>query len=205
MSSLIIKSKNSMMMGANCYMVSDGENYIIIDPAVNYEIMKKMAVGNLVGVLITHGHFDHIDELASYLHLSNIKIYAHKNCMEKLISPVKNCSKLMGNDLKFTLDERFVTIKDGDILDILKTNIAVLETKGHTNCSVTYIIADNMFTGDFLFKGAIGRTDLYSGDNGVMEKSLKMIKNILENYVVYPGHGPNTTLNDEKRNNMYLL
>ena len=76
---------SSKIMGANCYLVSDGVNSIVIDPCVNYNVIRKFVKGSLKGVFITHGHFDHIECLDSYLKENdNLLIYLHKNCVRKL-------------------------------------------------------------------------------------------------------------------------
>jgi len=201
---LYVKSKSSISMGANCYLVGNDESYIIIDPIIKYSVMNSLCKGKIKAVLITHGHFDHFEELESYLENSDVKIYGHKNAKEKLENPVKNCSRLLNRNLSIKCGERFTEIKDNDELVFGDIKVRVMETKGHTDCCVTYIIEDNMFTGDFIFKGSIGRTDLYSGNNNVMKDNLEKFKLIKNDYVIYPGHGDSTTIKNELESNMYL-
>ena len=191
-------------MGTNCYVVSDGEKYIVIDPSVRYEKMDALCEGKICGVLLTHGHFDHIEQLRSYLDNTDVYVYGHLNCLEKLENPELNCSSFFGNELKFNVSKRFLEVKDNDELNIFSYPIKVNENLGHTNCSVSYTILENIFTGDFVFKGSIGRTDLPTGSNLIMRRSLEKFKLINEDYNIYPGHGDNTKLYIEKNRNPYL-
>lgn len=157
---------------ANCYILSKNNKCIVIDPGDEYEKIKPYLDNKeIVGVLITHSHPDHIGALKNF---DKSKIYSHTNLKEgiKIINP-------------FTFE--------------------VIFTPGHTKDSVTYYFKkDNiMFTGDFIFKGSIGRMDLPTGNSQEMKKSLKKIKEY-PNVIIYPGHGEKTTLNIEKENNIYF-
>lgn len=196
--------RESLSMGTNCYGVSDGESYIIIDPAVSYKKMDEICNGKIVGVLITHGHFDHIEELQSYLDNTCVKIYGHINCLEKLQNSMLNCSGYFGDELVFNCKDRFVPVSDGECIKLLNEDIKVLENFGHTNCCISFIIDNNMFCGDFIFAFSIGRTDLPTASNEQMRDSLDVIKKYKVDYLIYPGHGNKTTLNIEKNRNPYL-
>lgn len=199
-----IVPKPSYNMGTNCYGVSDGEKYVIIDPAVNYNEMDQLCDGVIAGILITHGHFDHIEELQSYLDNTDIYIYGHKNALKKLQNSLLNCSCYFGNELLFACEERYICVEESENIKILGENIKVLENFGHTNCSLSYIIGENMFCGDFIFAGSIGRTDLPTASYQQMKESLQVLKECDQDYTLYPGHGPNTTINIEKKRNPYL-
>lgn len=196
--------RQSHSMGTNCYGISDGEKYIVIDPAVEYNTMDSLCEGKITAVLITHGHFDHIEKLQSYLDDTNVKVYGAKNCLEKLKNSLLNCSSYFGDDLLFDCDDRFIVVNDEDNLRLLEEEIKVLENFGHTNCSVSFVIQNNMFCGDFVFAGSIGRTDLPTASNVQMKESIKNIKNLSDNYTLYPGHGIKTTLETEKNRNPYF-
>ena len=201
---LRVNVKQSYSMGTNCYLVSNDDGYIVIDPAVDYNVVDEMTSGSLQAVLITHGHFDHVEKLQSYLDNSDVKIYGHKECLEKLQNPMTNCSAYFGDEIMFDLSDRFVAVCDNEELEIVGLKVKVRENSGHTNCSVSYIIDDAMFSGDFIFNGSIGRTDLPTGSNERMKESLSKIINIDDDYVIYPGHGNQTTLYIEKKRNPYL-
>ncbi len=195
-------------MEANCYLVEwyfNGELcYIIIDPCVDYKIMKSLSKGKIKGVLITHGHFDHFEKLQGYLENSDVEIYMSYYGKEKLEDSVKNCSKMMGNDLSFIVNDRFKFVRNSDAINICGKMINIIENSGHSSCSISFIIDDMMFSGDFIFKGSIGRYDLFSASEKEMKKSLEKFKLNKNNYVIYPGHGESTTFDEEIKNNRYL-
>ncbi len=83
--------------------------------------------------------------------------------------------------------------------------VEVLATPGHTPESVCYIVGENIFSGDTLFKGGIGRTDLEGGDFGQIQKSLKRLMQFPDHFKVFPGHGPETTIGKERQDNPFLL
>lgn len=156
---------------ANCYILEKSGKIIVIDPGDEYDkIVSKINNREVVKVLITHYHQDHIGAL--------------NNFKQNLI-------------LKKP--------KEG-IYHFGLFSFEVIFTKGHTDDSVTYYFKDEkiMFTGDFLFKETIGRTDMPSGNPEAMQKSLKKIKSYPGDIQIYPGHGPATTLKYEKENNYFL-
>ena len=204
---MIVKRYISNLFDANCYLVSDGINAIIIDPCVSYEqIFKKNENSKLVAVFITHGHFDHILKLETYLKLEGIKFFLHKRCYDKLIDPKKNLSIYLEKEIKFEIPaNQLEFVNENTTLNLLSSPISVIETPGHSDCSILIAIEDNLFTGDTLFKGAIGRTDLYSANLSKMNESLNKIKQLKTNYRVFPGHDDETYLQEEILYNPYLL
>lgn len=192
--------------GANCYFVHNNKQSIIIDPSVSLEIIKReLGTNKLVGVLLTHGHFDHILGLEEVLDFYQVPLYLHSQAIEKIGDAKKNYSLLTGQKIALNLENYSVkTIKQSDELLIFDLPIKVYETPGHTNCSVCYLIDDNLFTGDTLFKGTVGRTDLYSGSQEILLNSLELLKSFPDNITVFPGHEEQTTILDEKLYNRYL-
>lgn len=150
----------------NCYILSIKNKCMIIDPGDEYNKIKKV-IGNkkIVGIIVTHYHFDHIGALN----------YFDKN----LILDINN------------LEEKEYYIED--------FNFQIIYTPGHKEDLITiYFKKENlMFTGDFIFKGAIGRTDLEGGNPLKMKDSLNKMKKYNKNIVVYPGHGDITKLGNE--------
>jgi glyoxylase-like metal-dependent hydrolase (beta-lactamase superfamily II) len=200
-----IEKVTDRRMGANCYLVSDGSRAIIIDSTA--DLRKTMAEKklDLVGVFITHGHFDHLGMLNIYAQSDNVLFYMHKKGYEKLQDPLKNCSVYFDKQFAYDLNpNRTVFVHDGETLSLLRTPITVFGTPGHTDCSICIAIEENLFTGDTLFQGSVGRTDLYSSDEVKMLESVNRLKNLKINYRIFPGHGEETMLEYEKTNNPFL-
>ena len=144
----------------NCYIVTKEDKTIIIDPgAESKRIIEFCKNKNVVGVLITHHHFDHVGALRDV--------------------------------------ENHFGIKEGN--EIPGINYEIIETPGHASDLKTYYFKEDkvMFTGDFLFRGTIGRTDLPTSSNEDMKESLEKIKKYPGNTKIYPGHGKSTVLGDE--------
>ena len=204
---------------SNCYVVNfnneDDESIsIIIDPSVPYRYLKKDIKGKLKAIILTHGHYDHFSELESCLENNkDVPIYLHKNALNKLNDPYGNCSQMFG--VNYTIDKnKYNFIYTNDKIELEYSNgkkeeLLVFNTPGHTNCSITIMYENYLFTGDFLFNNSIGRTDLYSGNPVEMKKSLEWIKGLMkydskDNYFIYPGHEEETNLIDELKYNYYL-
>lgn len=194
---------------ANCYSISFPSFMVIVDPCVSYHTVKSKCQDfkEIKMVFITHGHFDHFLELQSYLDNTDALIYLHKNALEKLASPVKNCSKLCGYDLFFdlnTIKDRIKTVDNDFTFEGIE--FACAYWPGHSNCCISLKYDEFMFVGDFIFKGSIGRTDLYSSDSVAMNLSLKRFKELkLGNFFICPGHGKTSEFAMEMKNNPYLL
>lgn len=206
------------LIESNMYVVKSENATIIIDPSTSYSVVSKYLDGKLDAIFLTHCHYDHFNRLMTYLTSplndpntnllkKKIPIYLHPNAKKKLTSPVANCSKMFNEDFCDPLtDQNVIEIKES-IINIKDMAIQVVETFGHTNCSLTYIIDENMFTGDFLFNMTIGRTDLATGNNVMMGLSLEWVKNLSKkgiNYTIYPGHNDYTTLLEEMKFNRFL-
>ena len=156
----------------NCYFLSNNNKCLIIDPSDNGNVILN-AIENkeLLGILITHRHPDHIGALDYILNKTNTKV--------------------------LDLEEGFH--------DVGPFKFQVINTPGHTPDSKTfYFYEENiMFTGDFIFRDTIGRTDLPGGDMDVMYESINNIKKF-NDCKIMPGHGESTTLNYEKENNIFF-
>lgn len=194
-----IKNLNFDENMSNCYLVNILDKTYLIDASVKPSFIKQYTK-KLDGVLITHGHVDHICCVKEIKDAFNCKVYCHKNAIEKIENNKLNYASAFGIYKDLKLDEYCVVKEGSKIDDIFK----VIETPGHTNCSVCYIVSDVMFSGDMLFNGSIGRTDLYSGSNKEMRNSIIKLSRIEGDYEVYPGHGEKTRLGIEKRNNPYF-
>lgn len=219
-------------LGTNCYIVPAGKTTltgmtspddggtadtgtdaaVIIDPADDPElILAKTAEMGLVPawILLTHGHFDHTGGVAFIKKKTGAKVYIHGSDKEMLSDPVKSLS-FFTPDRGFEKSEADEEVNDGDKLTLGDLTFEVLHTPGHTEGSVCYLLTDPgtgkkyMFSGDTLFRDSIGRSDTYSGSGAKIMRSLKKLSALPDDYIVLPGHGPDTKLSVEKKYNPFL-
>ena len=198
-------------MGTNCYVLGNSETKeaYVFDPGAEPEAVLRLLQQEelkLCGVILTHGHFDHIlavDELIAEVG-EDLPVYA--NIEEKPVfenSSYSLCS-MVGASSMF-VPNHFV--KDGDVLEICGTKVKCIHTPGHTCGGMCYYVEYKgwLIAGDTLFQGSIGRTDFPTGSYKVLSESIKTKIYTLPDYVtVFPGHGPSTTVGEEKTSNMFV-
>ena len=178
----IIREKNA---ASCCVLDPGGEGKKVLEYLKNHDL-------TLDAVLLTHGHFDHVGAVRELAEATGCKVYL---CPEDLTMPEKyTAGKLCYTD----------TYGEGDVLHFAGLTIRVLHTPGHTPGSVCLIAEDSMFSGDTLFAGSCGRTDLPGGDHGAILASLRRLDGLEEDYTVYPGHSGSTTLSREKQYNPFI-
>ena len=190
----------AMALGAyqtNCYIIHEesSKTCCVIDPGYDADrILDKLdALGlTLEAVLLTHGHFDHVGAVKDLAAETQCDVYLHS---EDLTMP----PMMTAGALYYTK-----TYAEGSLLKLAGLEISVLHTPGHTPGSVCLLADNSIFSGDTLFQGSCGRTDLPGGDWATITKSLARLANLEGNFWVYPGHGPSTTLRDEKKYNPYM-
>ena len=212
-----------MVMGVcqtNCYFLyREGEHEaIVVDPADQgakiYDALRKNGF-HIVGILLTHGHFDHIwgldalrdaaNAAAEAEGLESVKAYACENERELLRNVRMNVSEQAGRACAVHAD---VYVKDGDEIALAGMKCRVIATPGHTAGGVCYYFEDAkiLVSGDTLFEGSVGRTDFPTGSMGTLVRSIKEKLFVLpEDTRVYPGHGDSTTIGHEKENNPFCV
>ena len=193
-------------LGTNCYIVDCGNNQVIaIDiggtPKKVLNILKTQNL-NLKAILLTHGHYDHVAGVESVRQATGAEVYIHEKDAIMLESGKANLAYQLSSEI-YQPVQKYQVAQDGDILEIGNLEIQVMHTPGHTAGSVCYIIGNQMFCGDTIFKGSIGRTDL-GGNVSDMKKSLQKIARLEQDYELYPGHFYASTLAVEKKQNPYL-
>jgi hydroxyacylglutathione hydrolase len=205
---------------ANCYLVAPapGEECVIIDPGQDAEpgIDELLARYQLKpsAVLLTHGHIDHMWSVAPVCGARDIPAYIHPDDREMLADPAKGLSLLAQQQflggMTFSEPDDVRALSDGAVITLAGLDFTIGHTPGHTQGSVTFRSAldepalDALFTGDTLFAGSIGRTDLPGGDHAAMLRSLARTLTLPDQTIVLPGHGPQTTIGDERRTNPFL-
>lgn len=197
-------------VGTNCYIVRKEETgeCFVTDPAVcPPELVSHIRSEGVTvkAVLLTHGHFDHIMGLDDLLKEFPVLVYAHESERELLESAELNSSLgMFGRPYTFSGAEY---VSDEQILRIAGFEIRVIHTPGHTAGGCCYHIPEEnvLFSGDTLFRGSVGRTDLPTGSMGELVRSVREKLLVLpEETRVYPGHMEETTIGYEKRYNPFL-
>ena len=188
----------------NCYILFSNEEAIIIDPAAEAEkIIKAIEDNNLkpTKILLTHAHPDHFGALDEVRNHFGIEAYISKNDEEMLERRSKELNRMLGINSYLKAEHYY---SEGDIINFSGGDIRVLETPGHTPGGVCLLIDDILISGDTLFYGSIGRTDLPGGDYDTLMSSLKKLTNLNDNILVLPGHGQETQIGFEKIYNPFL-
>ncbi len=192
----------------NCYLLADRQTKetAIIDPGAEGEkILAQLSKLDLHPKIIinTHGHYDHIAADLTISRLTGLPIHIHERESQLISDSEANLSMLFGKSLS---NLPLVTLSDGEIISLGKLEIKILLTPGHTPGSISLTVKENVFCGDLIFAGSIGRTDLPGGSQSQLMQSIKeKILCLPDNYALYPGHGPATTVGQERKTNPHLL
>ncbi|MBN1858735.1 MBL fold metallo-hydrolase [Candidatus Bipolaricaulota bacterium] len=176
-------------LATNCYVVSDGTRTIVIDPAEDAAELHALIDGRAVHLVInTHGHFDHVGGNWA-IDPSGTRICIHRDDVPWV-------------DQAYPGHPSFVRfLAEGDVPI---PSLRVLHLPGHSRGSIALVGGGAIFCGDVLFAGSIGRTDLPGGSWDRLRQSLRRLISLPGDYVVYPGHGPQTTLSIERKTNPFL-
>lgn len=183
---------------SNCYIVHNGNEAFVVDPSISEKkIIKALDERSLKlkGILLTHGHFDHIWRAQELRNETGAPLYVHEFDDEMLIDADKNAYRTFtGND--FTIEKADALLHEGDVLYLGDEKITVLHTPGHTKGSVCYDTGDSLLSGDTIFAEGFGRCDLHGGDMSALKLSIQRLSEIAknENRCLYSGHGERSTL-----------
>lgn len=189
-------------VSTNTYLLIEDDKYLIIDPSGKAENIIKHINGKVLAILLTHGHFDHIKAVDDLYDMYQCPIYLNEGDND-LVDPISSKKTNAYFGMHGSISRPITNISEGHY-EIGPFSFDVMETPGHTQGSIIYIFDDNIFTGDTLFKGSIGRTDLYGGNFSQLKQSLRVFNNFKHDYNIYPGHDEATTLERELKSNPYL-
>lgn len=193
----------------NCYFLKNKETgeLLIVDPGDAADMIERKVSemqGKPVGILLTHGHFDHIMAADEVRKKYNIPIYASEKEEMTLLNPKVNLS-VFGHG-SCTLDAD-VYLKDLQVVELAGFSVQMIETPGHTVGSCCYYLKEEgvLFSGDTVFQGSVGRTDFPEGSTAAIVRSLhRLLDTLPDETEVYPGHDASTTIGYEKRYNPFV-
>ncbi|GAB2615803.1 hydrolase [Paractinoplanes abujensis] len=221
---MLVTGVEAQAFGTNCYVVAagPGEQCLIVDPGIGVldrldEVLAEHRLSP-AAVLLTHGHLDHTFSVAPVCGARGITAYVHPADLEMLADPAKGLSmdltQLFGGRLPYSEPEDVAELTDGATLTLAGLEVTVDHAPGHTGGSVLFRLPGTgsefeaeqvCLSGDVLFAGSIGRTDLPGGSTETMMTSLReKILPLADDTVVLPGHGPATTIGRERAQNPYL-
>ena len=179
----------------NTYIVENAGNCVIIDPGYEPETILRFLQKNSLtaeAIFLTHGHFDHVGAVNGLVETLSCPVYIHE--AELSLPPMWTAGPLYHTH----------TYGESDRINAAGLSFKILHTPGHTPGSVCLIVDSTMFSGDTLFAGSCGRTDLPGGDWATLRRSLMRLAQMENDLTVYPGHGESTFLAQEKRYNPYM-
>ena len=187
---------------ANTYLLLRDGTALIIDPANDVRIMNKYLNNiKILGVFLTHGHYDHFKALPDLLKLdNNLTVYLNKRALQKLADKELSCAIYFNSNLEIKLNN-YQEVVDNQIINLGNFTIKCLSLPGHTSCSMGYIIDNNFFVGDAIFSDGIGRYDLATASYVSTLNSLKRIKSLNQDLHVYSGHGEDFILKNSSYKN----
>ncbi|REH84099.1 MBL fold metallo-hydrolase [Staphylococcus felis] len=192
-------------VSTNTYFIENEHELLLVDPSADVDkIIDKIKAINkpLVGILLTHAHFDHIGALDDVLNVYPVDVYVHHNELTFLTSPEKNGSaQFKSYGLPVIQSNAEAKTFDEGTHQISSFTFKVMHTPGHSPGSLTYVFEEFAVVGDTLFNNGIGRTDLYQGDYETLIDSIQdKIFTIDDMLPLYPGHGLSTTVENELMN-----
>ncbi len=191
----------------NCYLLADGNGLsLVIDPGDEPDLIMDVIRSNGFNVqyiVCTHGHFDHVGAVAELKDETGAKVLIHREELE-IYHAARDMAAFWGYDVD-NPPEPDVFINDGDDIRIGEISFRVIHAPGHSPGGICLYSKGIVITGDTLFAGSVGRTDFYGGDINQLKESFNKLMLLPEDTRVLPGHGPESTIGEEKRENPFAF
>lgn len=204
---MILKHFVGGIYAVNAYLLADEDSKeaIVVDPSGKIdEILEEIKTNDLSlkYIVLTHAHGDHMCALKEILSKTNTHLLINENDKDLLLDSQNNLSYRICKELIELEADRY--LKDGEIIKLGSKEIKIIETPGHTKGSMCLLCEDILITGDTLFAGSIGRSDLYGGDFDELDESLNKLAKLDDEIKVFPGHGGFSTIGREKQVNPFM-
>lgn len=198
---------------SNCWVVwgDDSSNAVVIDPGEDVEKIR-VALGDsgVTAIVLTHAHFDHVGAVSELLTSFDAPLMIHRDDANRLTSAAEEGTGGAVFGFPTTAPEATRLLDDGDLVAVPGLTLEVLHTPGHSAGSICLLLKgdagdpDQIFSGDTLFAGSVGRTDFWGGDSRALSRSIATkLARLSELTIVHPGHGPDTTIGREARINPF--
>ena len=214
---MLVAGFPAQMYATNCWVlaIGEGSECIVIDPGmpdVSVELAELLKKHRLkpVATLITHGHLDHTFSVVPVCDGYGIPAYIHSEDRNLLSDPSAAITaefRTMLAGMSFSEPKEVKELKSGEEFELVGLEIKAIHSPGHTRGSLMFLVdEETLLSGDVLFAGSIGRTDLPTGSNTDMQKTLNTkVLTLSDEIKVLPGHGPKTRIGFERKNNPYLI
>lgn len=204
---MVIKSVVVGPLEVNCFIIADDitKDAIVIDPGDEPDRILDLIKENkfkIKYIVCTHAHFDHVGAVSDLKKETGAEIVIHRDELE-IYQGARDQGTFWGYELD-PLPEPDIFINEGDKLEIGNLRFEILHTPGHSPGGICLYGKGIVITGDTLFAGSVGRTDFYGGDMNNLKKSFLRLMSLPPDTKVFPGHGPSSTIKEEKTDNFFM-
>ena len=203
---LIVQNSCLGLVSSNCYLIGDGKEAVLIDAGARLQDVQKLVDTSgmtLKMIFLTHCHFDHIAYADDIREHYGVPVAIHQFDAPGLQDPMVSGGVLFRSELRIKPAD--ILVSDGESYPVGDLSYRMIHTPGHSKGGMCILAEDHLFCGDTLFQSSIGRTDLAGGNYDELIGSIKeKLLTLDENIVVYPGHGPASTIGTEKKSNPFL-
>lgn len=194
-------------LDVNCWIVGvDASPVVVVDPGEDPDaVLDALGDSRVSAIVLTHGHFDHLGAVRELIAATGAPLMVHASDAPKITSSVENGGAVFGFTATAPVPDRI--LEDDDLIVADGLTLRVIHTPGHTPGCVCLLAETgderHLFSGDTLFAGSVGRTDLPGGDGRELSRSIAKLAVLDDATVVHPGHGPDTTVGRERRINPF--